>query len=91
VNGRRLLFCSRRDVFSGNDAIPIRIDLLKGLGVHPKAADAGGPAEYVIRIEIDERLELWASPSFPDTSNDMMCLGDRHDKNPKELHGRIQA
>ena len=33
----------------------------------------------------------WASPSFPDTSNDMMCSGDRHDKNPKELHGRIQT
>ncbi|GEM_PF-4381241 len=33
----------------------------------------------------------WASPSFPDTSNDMMCSGDRHDKNSKELHGRIQT
>ncbi len=33
----------------------------------------------------------WASPSSPDTSNDMMCSGDRHDKNPKELHGRIQT
>ncbi|MFW2355681.1 MAG: hypothetical protein ACN4F8_09100, partial [Hydrogenophaga sp.] len=36
-----------------------------------------------------DRRALWASPSFPDTSNDMMCSGDRHDKNPKELHGRV--
>ena len=36
-------------------------------------------------------LAGWASPSFPDTSNDMMCSGDRHDKNPKELHGRVQT
>ena len=35
--------------------------------------------------------KIWASPSFPDTSNDMMCSGDRHDKNPKELHGRVQT
>jgi hypothetical protein len=35
--------------------------------------------------------QMWASPSFPDTSNDMMCSGDRHDKNPKELHGRVQT
>ena len=40
---------------------------------------------------ICEEGKPWASPSFPDTSNDMMCSGDRHDKNPKELHGRIQT
>lgn len=37
------------------------------------------------------KAHIWASPSFPDTSNDMMCSGDRHDKNPKELHGRVQT
>jgi hypothetical protein len=47
-----------RDFFFGHDSIPIRIGLLKGLGVHPKAADAGGLSEVVIRIAIDERLEL---------------------------------
>jgi len=35
--------------------------------------------------------KVWASPGLPDTSNDMMCSGDRHDKNPKELHGRVQT
>jgi hypothetical protein len=45
------------DFFFGHDTISIRIRLLKGLGVHPKAADAGGLSELVIRIEIDEGLE----------------------------------
>ena len=48
--------------------------------------------QSVEAFETSYRLTLvWASPSFPDTSNDMMCSGDRHDKNPKELHGRIQT
>ncbi len=41
--------------------------------------------------QLYELEKEWASPSFPDTSNDMMCSGDRHDKNPKELHGRVQT
>ena len=34
---------------------------------------------------------LWASPSFPDTFNDMMCSGEGNDEDKKELHGRIQT
>lgn len=48
----------RRNFFFSDDAIPIRIDLLEGPGVHLKSADAGGPAEFVIRIEVNEHLEL---------------------------------
>ena len=33
----------------------------------------------------------WASPSFPDTFNDMMCSGDINDEDKKELHGRVQT
>lgn len=33
----------------------------------------------------------WASPSFPDTFNDMMCSGDINDEDKKKLHGRVQA
>ena len=54
----QLLLCLRRDFIFGDDAIPIRIHLFKGFGVHPKSADAGGPPKFVIRIEIDERLEF---------------------------------
>ena len=54
----QLLFCLRRNFFLSDDAIPIRIDLLEGLGVHLKSADAGSPAEFVISIEVNEHLEL---------------------------------
>lgn len=30
---------------------------------------------------------MWASPSSPDTFNDMMCSGERYDEDEKELHG----
>ena len=43
------------------------------------------------QLELALTAAKWASPSFPDTSNDMMCSGDRHDKNQKELHGRVQT
>ena len=33
----------------------------------------------------------WASPSSPDTFNDMMCSGESDDEDEKELHGRIQT
>ena len=44
-----------------------------------------------VNLFLCEIRRSWASPSFPDTSNDMMCSGDRNDKNPKELHGRVQT
>jgi hypothetical protein len=34
---------------------------------------------------------IWASPGFPDTFNNMMCSGDINDEDKKELHGRVQA
>jgi hypothetical protein len=34
---------------------------------------------------------LWASPGFPDTSNDMMWTGESHGEHEKALHGRVQA
>ena len=46
--------------------------------------DLAGDGEPIIKRKKNQN---WASPSFPDTSNDMMCSRDRHDKNPKELHG----
>ena len=54
----QLLVYLRRDFIFGDDAIPIRIDLFKGFGVHPKSADAGGPPKVVIRVEIDERRKF---------------------------------
>lgn len=35
--------------------------------------------------------QVWASPGFPDTFNNMMCSGDINDEDKKELHGRVQA
>ncbi len=37
------------------------------------------------------QVYLWASPSFPDTFNNMMCSGEFNDEDKKELHGRVQA
>jgi NADP-dependent 3-hydroxy acid dehydrogenase YdfG len=36
-------------------------------------------------------VDLWASPGFPDTSNDMMCSGGSYAKDEKSFHGRVQT
>ena len=54
-----------------------------------------GPSELRRLRQLEEEnsklKRLWASPSFPDTFNDMMCSGERDDEDEKELHGRIQT
>ncbi|WP_284425109.1 hypothetical protein, partial [Acidovorax sp. SUPP1855] len=38
-----------------------------------------------------QQKPTWASPGFPDTSNDMMCLGGKHAKDEKSIYGRVQT
>lgn len=53
-----------------------------------KSASGGVPGVANAALE---QTNKWASPGFPDTSNDMMCSGGRYAKDEKNVYGRVQT
>lgn len=67
---------------------PALVTLTQIVEDYVSRADQANSTRAVTRSAI---LWIIKSGQVEFTSTDMMCSGDRHDKNPKELHGRVQT